>query len=116
MVPEGDRRGSRFSPRSVEEQRLDNGLGPALLIREDLLDGLHQALAPPTQQFQKYARIRERKNSPCFANIAREVGLTDLEEYVSGVGLERDRFFEHVKLSPSRNRLGHIIRRVNVKG
>ena len=45
----GDRRSSRFSPRSVEEQRLDNGLGPALLIREDLLDGLHQALAAPTQ-------------------------------------------------------------------
>jgi len=40
--------GSRFSPRSVVEQRLDNGLGPALLIREDLLDGLHQALAAPT--------------------------------------------------------------------
>jgi len=40
--------GSRFSPRSVVEQRLDNGLGPALLIREDLLDSLHQALAAPT--------------------------------------------------------------------
>ena len=33
--------------------------------REDLLDGLHQALAPHPI-FQKYAQIRERKNSTVF--------------------------------------------------
>lgn len=76
------------------------------LIRENLLDGLHQALAP-TPYSRGMLRFVREKTRPCFANLAPEVRLNRLRRLRLRSRSRTGPVLRACQAAPSRNRLGH---------